>query len=340
MQAALDLGEQGFEVLLVERTPSIGGVMVGLNKVFPTLDCSSCICTPRMAESAHHPRIRLQTYTEVQQVEPAGAGFRVDARVQAALPERGRRASAATSASGPARWRCRTSSTTASGRGGPSTSRTATRSRRRRCSTSSTASSAASARRSARPTASTSRQEPRTVTRRRSARSSSPPGLELLPMARKPEYGGGRMPNVMNPLAMERIQSSNGPYGRVLRPADGKIPKSIAYIQCAGSRDRSIGVPVLLARLLHVRAEAGAAAPPLHPRRRGDALLHGHPRLRQGLRAVLPPGGERGRVGGEGQGGAHHRRPTTSTCCCASSCSTRAGAWTNTATTSSCSARA
>ena len=57
MQAALDLGEQGFEVLLVERTPSIGGVMVGLNKVFPTLDCSSCICTPRMAESAHHPRI-------------------------------------------------------------------------------------------------------------------------------------------------------------------------------------------------------------------------------------------------------------------------------------------
>ena len=71
MQAALDLGEQGFEVLLVERTPSIGGVMVGLNKVFPTLDCSSCICTPRMAESAHHPRIRLQTYTEVRSVEPS-----------------------------------------------------------------------------------------------------------------------------------------------------------------------------------------------------------------------------------------------------------------------------
>ena len=74
MQAALDLGEQGFEVLLVEKTPSIGGVMVGLNKVFPTLDCSSCICTPRMAESAHHPRIRLQTYTEVQKVERVGTG--------------------------------------------------------------------------------------------------------------------------------------------------------------------------------------------------------------------------------------------------------------------------
>jgi heterodisulfide reductase subunit A len=42
---------------------------------------------------------------------------------------------------------------------------------------------------------------------------------------------------------MERVQSSNGPYGRVLRPSDGKIPRSIAYVQCAGSRDRSIGVP-------------------------------------------------------------------------------------------------
>ncbi len=77
MQAALDLGEQGFEVLLVEKGPSIGGIMVGLNKVFPTLDCSSCICTPRMAETSHHERIQLQTYTEVREVEKKGAGFSV-----------------------------------------------------------------------------------------------------------------------------------------------------------------------------------------------------------------------------------------------------------------------
>jgi hypothetical protein len=68
-------------------------------------------------------------------------------------------------------------------------------------------------------------------------------GLDITPMALKPEYGGGRFLNVMNPLAMERVQSSNGPYGRVLRPSDGKIPGKIAYVQCAGSRDRSIGIP-------------------------------------------------------------------------------------------------
>ncbi|MGE5126361.1 MAG: FAD-dependent oxidoreductase, partial [Betaproteobacteria bacterium] len=78
LQAALDLSEQGYEVLLVERDPSIGGVMVGLNKVFPTLDCSSCICTPRMAEAAHHPRIQLQTWSEVKRVEKEGEGFRVE----------------------------------------------------------------------------------------------------------------------------------------------------------------------------------------------------------------------------------------------------------------------
>jgi heterodisulfide reductase subunit A len=68
-------------------------------------------------------------------------------------------------------------------------------------------------------------------------------GLEITPMDAKPHYGRGLIPNVMSPLAMERIQSSNGPYGRVLRPADGKVPRSIAYVQCAGSRDRSIGIP-------------------------------------------------------------------------------------------------
>jgi len=42
---------------------------------------------------------------------------------------------------------------------------------------------------------------------------------------------------------VERMQSSNGPTGHEMRPSDGKIPRSVAYVQCAGSRDKSIGVP-------------------------------------------------------------------------------------------------
>jgi heterodisulfide reductase subunit A len=42
---------------------------------------------------------------------------------------------------------------------------------------------------------------------------------------------------------MERLLAPHGPYQRVLRPSDGKEPGSIAYIQCAGSRDKTLGIP-------------------------------------------------------------------------------------------------
>ncbi len=74
MEAALTLGDMGFRVLLVEKEASIGGKMILLSKVFPTLDCSSCISTPKMAATASHPNITLWTYSEVKSVEKKGNG--------------------------------------------------------------------------------------------------------------------------------------------------------------------------------------------------------------------------------------------------------------------------
>jgi len=68
-------------------------------------------------------------------------------------------------------------------------------------------------------------------------------GFELTPANAKKEYGADNVPNVLDPLQVERLLAPHGPYGRVLRPSDGKVPDSIAYVQCAGSRDKSIGVP-------------------------------------------------------------------------------------------------
>ena len=62
LQAALDLGDQGYKVAVVEKDASIGGKMIRLSKVFPTLDCASCITTPKMAAAAHHENITLFTY--------------------------------------------------------------------------------------------------------------------------------------------------------------------------------------------------------------------------------------------------------------------------------------
>lgn len=75
MQSALDLADQGFRVALVEKSPSIGGKMIGLSKVFPTLDCCSCITTPKMSAVAHHENIELLTYTDITSVSRNEHGF-------------------------------------------------------------------------------------------------------------------------------------------------------------------------------------------------------------------------------------------------------------------------
>ncbi|RLC65629.1 MAG: disulfide reductase, partial [Chloroflexi bacterium] len=69
IQAALDIADAGYRVYLVEREPSVGGRMAQLDKTFPTLDCSSCILTPKMVDVGNHPNVELMTYSEVVSVE-------------------------------------------------------------------------------------------------------------------------------------------------------------------------------------------------------------------------------------------------------------------------------
>lgn len=68
MESSLTLGDMGYKVLLVETEASIGGKMILLSKVFPTLDCASCISTPKMASTAHHPNITVLTSSEVKDI--------------------------------------------------------------------------------------------------------------------------------------------------------------------------------------------------------------------------------------------------------------------------------
>ncbi|RLC88111.1 MAG: disulfide reductase, partial [Chloroflexi bacterium] len=77
MQAALDIADSGYEVILVEKEPSIGGHMAQLSETFPTLDCSQCILTPRTVEVGQHPNIRLLTLSEVIDVQGEVGNFRV-----------------------------------------------------------------------------------------------------------------------------------------------------------------------------------------------------------------------------------------------------------------------
>ena len=67
-------------------------------------------------------------------------------------------------------------------------------------------------------------------------------GKAITELGAKNEDGEGELPNVIDPLMMERFLSPTGPYGRVLRPGDGMEPMTIAYVQCAGSRDQTLGI--------------------------------------------------------------------------------------------------
>jgi len=77
IQASLDMADAGFEIFLVERESSIGGRMAQLDKTFPTLDCSSCILTPKMADVPRRPNIHLMTGTEVVSVTGEVGNFHV-----------------------------------------------------------------------------------------------------------------------------------------------------------------------------------------------------------------------------------------------------------------------
>ena len=67
-ESALKLADTGYKVLIVEKDLSIGGKMILLSKVFPTLDCAACITTPKVSETARHPNISILTKSEVTEV--------------------------------------------------------------------------------------------------------------------------------------------------------------------------------------------------------------------------------------------------------------------------------
>ncbi len=77
IQAALDLADTGYQVFLVEREPSIGGRMAQLDKTFPTMDCSICILAPKMSDAGRHPNIQLLTNSEVLEVKGYIGNFKV-----------------------------------------------------------------------------------------------------------------------------------------------------------------------------------------------------------------------------------------------------------------------
>ncbi len=247
MQAALDIANAGFEVVLVERQPSIGGHMLQLSETFPTLDCAQCILTPRTVEVGQHPRIRLYTYAEVDRVEGKAGRFRVRIRRLPAYVNWD-----LCTGCGLCQEKCpaKTSSEFEGGVGlrkaiytlspqavpkkpviDPASCIYFLRGKCRACE-------------KLCPTKAIDFEQRETFVEEEVGAIVVATGFDLYPSAELGEYGAGKIPDVLTGLQFERLLSASGPTaGQILRPSDGRIPKEVVFIQCVRSRDPERGVP-------------------------------------------------------------------------------------------------
>ena len=241
LQTALDLGDQGYQVAVLEKDASIGGKMIRLSKVFPTLDCASCITTPKMSAAAHHENITLFTYCDLTSLDREGSG------IKALITQNPRYVDPAKCIG------CRQCEyicpvyRSDEEQGGMSATKAISIPFSnaipqlpildiKNCMLCGQCEKVC-------PTNAIDYfQKPDDfVILAKTAVLTT--GFELLPVKDSFQYGNGRIPNVIDSLQMERLLAPHGPYNRVLRPSDGMEPDSIAYVQCAGSRDKSMGVP-------------------------------------------------------------------------------------------------
>ncbi len=240
MQTALDLADQGYQVALVEKEASIGGKMIALSKVFPTLDCCSCITTPKMSAVAHHHNIQLLTYHEVQNLTKTGTGFSAEVLKKPRYVNEEdctgcRQCEYACPINLPNPF---------------DLDYGATKAVRVPFSTAVPQYAVLDIENcilcgkceKACPVNCIDFTQQSEIIEIQADAIILATGFETTSHLAKKEYGAAENRNVINAMFMERLLAPTGPYGRVIRPGDGKEPDSIAYVQCAGSRDATLGV--------------------------------------------------------------------------------------------------
>jgi heterodisulfide reductase subunit A len=163
MQAALDVANAGFPVVLVEREDHLGGKMARLSGTYLNFEAAPDLLGRKIQSVLDHPNIEVLTGLEVTVVDGYVGNFEITIgkRVEGE-PDRSVEVGAIVLATG---W-------------------------------------------------------------------------DAYPLEKLPEYGGGNLADVVDGLTFEEMLQD----GRLRRPSDGRTPREVVFVQCAGSRDPERGV--------------------------------------------------------------------------------------------------
>jgi heterodisulfide reductase subunit A2 len=242
-ESALKLADMGFKILLIEKEPSIGGKMILLSKVFPTLDCAACITTPKVSETARHPNIKLLTLTEADSILQESDGtfsvtikkhpryvvekdctgcqecetvcpvivddqfqFNLVARKAIYIPF---------NIANPRVALIDIDNCMLCG------------ACEKKC-----------------PSNCIDFTQEEEILHIKAKSVVVATGFKLFDPINIERYGYGRYKNVITSMQMERELAPTRPFNNILRPSDGKIPDNIAYVFCTGSRDHTVGNPI------------------------------------------------------------------------------------------------
>ncbi len=242
-ESALNLANIGYKVLIVEKELSIGGKMILLSKVFPTLDCAACITTPKVSEIARHPNITVFTGAEPQKISKKG-----EHRFEAVVLQKPRYVDVeACTGCQLCEEACPVSATDEFQFG--------LTSRKAAFIPFSIASPRAAAidiencilcgacERACPPGCIDFTQtEKKYLVKAKAVVTAT--GFKLFDPLKIPRYGYEKYHNVITSMQMERELAPTRPFNTILRPGDGKMPDNIAYVLCTGSRDKSVGNPI------------------------------------------------------------------------------------------------
>ena len=242
IQAALDCADAGLEVHLVERPPSIGGLMASLSETFPTLDCPQCILTPKMTQAGKHPNIRIHAYSEVEEVSGFVGNFQVKVAHKATYIDWskctgcGECMTVCPTKKIPSEYNHGMANRTAAYIPFPQAVPNKAVIDDQHCLWLTKGKCGICAKKC--PPEAIHYEDNTDIEDLEVGAIIVATGMEVLPVEHFGEYGLGKIPDVVTGLQFERLLAPSGPtQGKVLRPSDGEEPKEIAFLQCIGSRD-------------------------------------------------------------------------------------------------------